>query len=316
MKQRKKVVVTGGAGFIGSHLAEELVRRGCNVTIVDDLSTGKMENLASLLETESVDFVQGSITDLPLLQELFQGVDYIFHQAAIASVFQSIEAPLVSHDVNLSGTLKVLLAAKDNDVRKVIFASSSSVYGDDTALPQKEDNSPNPQSPYAVSKLAGECYCRVFQDVYGLPTVCLRYFNVYGPRCEPDSQYAAVIPRFISRVSRGEPPIIYGDGEQTRDFVFVNDVVEANILAAHADVNGIFNIGSGESITINQLAKLIISSTGNGLKPIHSESNPGDVRQSLADIFKAKALGYAPRYSLERGLRELCSALRQSTMSS
>ena len=305
MKQGKKVVVTGGAGFIGSHLAEELVKRGYKVTIVDDLSTGKMENVASLLGTGSLEFFRGSVTDLSLLQELFQGVDYVFHHAALPSVPQSIEAPLASNDVNVSGTLKVLLAARDNGVRKVIYASSSSIYSDDATLPQKEDSSPEPQSPYAVSKLAGECYCRVFQEVYGLPTVCLRYFNVYGPRCEPDSQYAAVIPRFIRRVSRGEPPIIYGDGEQTRDFVFVNDVVEANILAIRSDFNGIFNIGVGESITINQLAEVVINFAGNGLKPIHCEPNPGDVRQSLADISKAKALGYAPRYSLERGLREL-----------
>jgi len=265
MKQNKKVVITGGAGFIGSHLADELARRGYKVTIIDDLSTGKIENMASLLGTGSVEFIRGSVTDLPLLQELFQGVDYVFHQAAVASVPQSIETPLVSNDVNVSGTLKVLLAARDNGVRKVIYASSSSIYGDDTALPQKEDSLPGPQSPYAVSKLAGEYYCRVFQEVYGLPTVCLRYFNVYGPRCEPDSQYAAVIPRFISRVSRGEPPIIYGDGEQTRDFVFVNDIVEANILAAQTDVSGIFNVGNGESITINQLAELVITFIGNSL---------------------------------------------------
>lgn len=317
MKQGKKAVVTGGAGFIGSHLAEELVRRGYGVTIVDDLSTGKVENIASLPRTGSVEFIRGSVTDLPLLQELFQGADYVFHQGALPSVPQSIESPLASNDVNVNGTLKVLLAARDNGVRKVIYASSSAVYGDGAILPQSEDGSLDPQSPYAVSKLAGEYYCRVFQEIYGLPTVCLRYFNVYGPRCELDSQYAAVIPGFISRVSRGEPPIIYGDGEQTRDFVFVNDVVEANILAVHTDVNGIFNIGSGESITINQLAKLVVNLTGSNLKPIHGEPNLGDVRQSLADISKAKALGYAPRYSLERGLRELLLyLLKQSTISS
>lgn len=304
-RMKKRVVVTGGAGFIGSHLAEELVRRGYQVIILDDLSTGKLENIVELLRKDNVEFIQGSITDLPLLQKLFQGLKYVFHQAAISSVPRSIDNPQASHEANLSGTLNVLLAARDNCVRKVIYASSSSVYGDTPALPKREDMSPNPQSPYAITKLAGEYYCQVFQKIYGLPTVCLRYFNVYGPRQDPESQYAAVIPRFIQRVLNGKPPIIFGDGEQTRDFVFVKDAIEASILAAESAATGVFNIARGESISINYLAELIARLVRNSLKPIHSDPRPADVRHSLADISKAKTFGYNPKYDLEQGLKKL-----------
>jgi len=304
MRQMKRVVVTGGAGFIGSHVSEELARRGYYVIVLDDLSSGKMENIKLLLKKKNVEFIQGSITDLPLLQKLFQGVDYVFHQAAIPSVARSIENPQVTHEVNATGTLNVLLAARDNGVRKVIYASSSSVYGDVLTLPKSEDMAPNPQSPYAVAKLAGEFYCHVFQEVYVLPTVCLRYFNIYGPRQDPHSEYAAVIPAFIKRVSEKSHPIIFGDGEQTRDFTFVSDAVEANILMAESNATGIFNIGRGESTSINQLAGLTIKLIGNNVEPIHTEPRPGDIRHSLADISRAKTLGYNPRYSLEEGLRE------------
>ena len=300
----KRVVVTGGAGFIGSHLAEELARRGYYVIILDDVSTGKIENIELLLKQGTVEFIQGSITDFPLLRKLFQGIDYVFHQAAIPSVARSIENPQVTHEVNVTGTLKVLLAARDNRVRKVIYASSSSVYGDTPTLPKSEDMVPNPQSPYAVTKLAGEFYCRVFQEVYGLPAVCLRYFNVYGPRQDPHSQYAAVIPSFIKRVSEKSPPIIFGDGEQTRDFTFVKDAVEANLLVAESNTTGIFNIGGGESISINQLARLTVKLIGNNIEPIYAEPRPGDIRHSLADISRAKGFGYNPKYGLEEGLRE------------
>lgn len=299
-----KVIVTGGAGFIGSHLAEELAKRGYHVTILDDLSTGKVENIEPLLAKLNVEFIQGSIADIPLLQKLSQGVDYIFHQAAIPSVPRSIEQPLASHEANVTGTLNVLLAARDNSVRKVIYASSSSVYGDTLTLPKREDMLSEPQSPYAITKLAAEYYCQVFAKVYGLATVCLRYFNVYGARQDPNSQYAAVIPKFIRRVSEGNPPIIFGDGEQTRDFIFVKDVVEANILAAKSNASGVFNIGRGGSVTINKLAKLIISTIGGNMEPIHQDPRPGDIRHSLADISKAKTFGYEPKWSLEEGLKE------------
>lgn len=300
----EKVIVTGGAGFIGSHLAEELARRGYRVIILDDLSTGKMENIKELIRKEGVQFIQGSITNFLLLKELSQGVAYVFHQAAIPSVPRSVKDPLTTNEVNINGTLNVLLAARDNKVRKVIYASSSSVYGDTPTLPKREDMMPHPQSPYAVSKLAGEYYCKVFQEVYGLSTVCLRYFNVYGPRQNPDSQYAAVIPRFIKRAAEGNPLIIFDDGEQTRDFTFIADTVAANILAAESSASGVFNIGRGKSITINELARLVIKLMGNNVKPVHHAPREGDIRHSLADISKAKAFNYEPRYSLEEGLRE------------
>jgi len=300
----KKVVVTGGAGFIGSHLAEELVRRGYYTTVLDDLSTGKIDNIEGLLSKKNVDFMQGSVTNLPLLLELFQNAEYVFHQAAIPSVPRSVDSPQFSHEVNITGTLNVLLSARDSGVKKVIYASSSSVYGDTPTLPKREDMLPEPQSPYAVTKLAGEYYCRAFHQVYGLPTVCLRYFNVYGPRQDPDSQYAAVIPKFIKRSCEGNPSVIFGDGEQTRDFTFVKDVVEANILAAQSDACGVFNISRGESITINQLAKLIIELVGNKVESVHQGPRPGDIRYSLADISKAEAFGYESRYDLRVGLAE------------
>jgi UDP-glucose 4-epimerase len=300
----EKVIVTGGAGFIGSHLAEELARRGYQVTILDDLSTGEMENIKELLKKGSVQFIQDSITNFSLLKELFQGAIYVFHQAALPSVPRSVKDPLAANEVNITGTLNVLLAARDNKVRKVVYASSSSVYGDTPTLPKKEDMVPHPQSPYAVSKLAGEHYCRVFQEVYGLATACLRYFNVYGPRQNPDSQYAAVIPRFIRWASEGSPLIIFGDGEQTRDFTFIADAVEANILAAEGNASGVFNIGRGKSIAINELAQLVIKLTGNNVEAVHQEPREGDIRHSLADISKAKTLGYEPRYNLEEGLEE------------
>jgi UDP-glucose 4-epimerase len=298
-----KVVVTGGAGFIGSHLCYELAQRGNQVIILDDLSTGKKANTEELIGNK-VEFVQGSITDLPLLQELFRDVDYIFHLAAIPSIPRSLENPLASHNANITGTLNVLLAARDNKVRKVIYASSSSVYGDTPTLPKTEDMLPNPQSPYAVTKLAGEYYCRVFDQVYNLPTVCLRHFNVYGPRQDPSSQYAAVIPRFISRLIEGKPPIIFGDGEQTRDFTFVKDAVAANILAAESNSTGVFNIGAGKRVTVNELAQLIGSIMGKSIKPIHQEPRPGDIRHSLASISKAATFGYCPKYNLQQGLEE------------
>lgn len=301
----EKIVVTGGAGFIGSRLAEELANRGYYVIILDDLSTGRMENIADVLAGGKGEFIQGSITDVPLLQRLFQDVLYVFHLAAIPSVTRSIENPQASHEVNATGTLNVLSAARDDGVRKIIYASSSSVYGDTPTLPKREEMLPNPQSPYAVSKLAGEYYCRVFQEVYGLPSVCLRYFNIYGPGQDPESPYAAVIPKFIRRIYEGNPPVIFGDGEQTRDFTFVKDATEANILAAESSATGIFNIGRSESVTINQLAQLTIRLAGKeDIEPVHKEPRPGDVRHSLADVSKARTFGYNPEYSLEEGLRE------------
>ena len=305
----KKVIVTGGAGFIGSHLTDLLLSRGYHVIIIDDFSTGKMANIEPLLKNKKVDFIQGSITELPLLQNLFQGVDFVFHQAALSSVPRSIEDPLSTSKVNITGTLNVLLAARDNNVKKVIYASSSSVYGDTPTLPKREDMVSNPQSPYALTKLVGEYYCRVFHQIYGLPSICLRYFNVYGPRQDSDSQYAAVIPIFIAKLSQDKPPIIYGDGEQTRDFTFVKDVIQANIIGAESDACGVFNIGRGENSTLNDLAKTIINLVGKDLQSEYQPPRVGDVRDSLADISKARAIGYEPQYSLDKGLRETIKGL-------
>ena len=301
----KKVVVTGGAGFIGSHLAEELQNRGHYVIVLDDFSTGKRANIDRILKKNSVEFVEGSVTDLALLQTLFKETEYVFHQAALARVPFSIENPLAANEVNITGTLNVLLAARDNKVKKVVFASSSSIYGDTDVLPQHEAMYANPLSPYALTKLAGEYYCSIFRNIFKLDTICLRYFNVYGPRQDPHSQYAMVIPAFISRVLAGTPPVIFGDGEQSRDFTFIHDVVNANIRAAESDVNGVFNVGGGKNITINQLAQLIIKLLQKDLKPVYDKPRLGDVKHTLADVSKAKVFGYKPEWSLEDGLKKI-----------
>jgi UDP-glucose 4-epimerase len=298
----RKVVVTGGSGFIGSNLAEELADRKEEVIIFDNLSTGRFENIQHLINRENVTFVHGSITDLKLLTETFKDVDYIFHQAAIPSVQRSVENPLATNEANIKGTLNVLIAARDCAVKKVIYASSSSVYGDTPELPKRVDMNPNPLSPYAVSKLTGEYYCKVFSEIYGVDTVCLRYFNVYGPKQDPLSEYAAVIPKFIIRVLNNQPPLIFGDGEQTRDFTFVKDVVKANLLAMEKG-KGIFNIACGNRISINELTNKITDIMKSETKSIYEKPRVGDVRDSLADISLAREkLGYSPEYSLEKGL--------------
>jgi len=295
-----KVVVTGGAGFIGSNLAEELLKKH-EVTVIDNLSTGRIENLHRILD--KINFIEGSITDLDLLKEAFSGSYGVFHQAAIPSVQRSVDNPLATNEANVEGTLKVLVAARDCKVQKVVFASSSSAYGDTPTLPKKEDMKPSPKSPYAISKLAGEYYCRVFSEVYGLKTTCLRYFNVYGPRQDPKSEYAAVIPRFITRVLSNSPPVIYGDGNQTRDFTFVKDVAKANILAMHSSAEGVFNIACGRRMSLNELAGKIMQITGIKLDPIYDKPRQGDVRDSLADISSAgEKLGYKPDFNLNSGL--------------
>ncbi|OGN90519.1 MAG: GDP-mannose 4,6-dehydratase [Chloroflexi bacterium RBG_13_46_14] len=300
-----KAVVTGGAGFIGSHLTEELVRRGYSVTVVDNLSSGKMNNIERLISSNKISFVQESITNLLALNKIFSDADYVFHLAALGSVPQSVEKPEIYHENNVTGTFKVLLAARGNKVKKVVYTSSSAVYGDDPELPKREDMLPSTISPYAVTKLAGEYYCQAFHAAYGLPTICLRFFNVFGPRQDPNSQYAAVIPSFIKRIQDGNPPIIYGDGEQTRDFTYVTDVVEAMILAAENDATGIFNISRGESITINELVDTIIRIIGTDVRPEYREPRQGDIVHSYADITKAKSFGFSPRYTLEEGISRM-----------
>ena len=297
-----KVVVTGGAGFIGSNLAGELLKQ-FEVTVIDDLSTGRLENLKDILDR--VELIRGSITDLGLLQEAFAGASVIFHQGAVPSVQRSVDNPLASNQANLDGTLNVLVAARDCGAKKVVYASSSSVYGDTPTLPKREDMIPNPKSPYAVSKLAGEYYAQVFSELYGLRTISLRYFNVFGPRQDPKSEYAAVIPRFIVRMLEDKPPVIFGDGEQTRDFTFVKDVVKANILAMESDAQGTFNIACGQRTSLNELAARITAILGMSIRPIYEAPRPGDIRDSLADISAARErLGYEPEFDLQTGLQE------------
>jgi UDP-glucose 4-epimerase len=298
-----KVIVTGGAGFIGSNLADKLVSLGHRVIILDNLSTGKMSNIESTLAIGKAEFIKGSITNLVLLRELFWGAEYVFHQAALPSVPRSVKYPRVSHNINITGTLNVLIAARDRGVKKVVYASSSSVYGDTPTQPITEDMRPNPLSPYAITKLTGEYYCEVFNKIYGLETVTLRYFNAYGPRQDPHSSYAAVIPLFFQNILAGKPPIIYGDGEQSRDFTFIEDIVNANIQAAQSHATGIFNVGNSQEVTINELVRRVIDLTGEAVEPVYSKSRAGDILRSLADISKARAaFGYNPRYSIEKGL--------------
>lgn len=298
-----KFLITGGAGFIGSNLANYLQNIG-EVTVIDDLSTGNIANIQELIENGIV-FSQSSILNYKKTLKSTEKIDIIYHQAALPSVSRSIKNPIQTNEVNVIGTLNVLEAARKNKVKKVIFASSSSIYGDAVVLPKKETMKPNPLSPYAVSKLSAEHYCRVYSRVYGLPTVCLRYFNVYGSRQNPKSEYSAVIPKFITRILDGKPPIINGDGNHTRDFTYIQDVIQANIMAMKSNVEGIFNIAYGEQTSLNQLAKKIMDLMNVSLEVIHGPERPGDVRHSYADISQASInLKYAPKYSLEKGLQE------------
>lgn len=308
-----RYIVTGGAGFIGSNLAEQLVRDGHEVVIVDDLSTGRSENIKHIIDHPRVTFIEGSVTDLALLIDACGGADGIFHQAAIASVPRSVKDPLETNAVNIGGTVNVLWAAKECGVPAVVAASTSAIYGDDPVFPKHEEMRPTPLSPYAVSKLAGEYDGKVFSDLYGIRTTFLRYFNVFGPRQDPNSEYAAVIPKFITRLLDGKPPIIYGDGEQTRDFVYVLDVVRANILAMESGATGVFNIAGGRRINLNELARNLGEIMGVHTPPIYEPPRLGDVRDSLADISRARvAFGYSPRYALKEGLRETVIWFRDS----
>lgn len=301
--ENKKVIVTGGMGFIGSHLTEKLLDEN-EVTVIDNESTGRIGNIKHLTGHKNLTLVKGSIVDLDLVR-IFKGKDYVFHLAAIPSVPRSVKDPFSSNEANITGTLKVLIAAKDSGIKKVIFSSSSSVYGDTPILPKKEDMPVNPQSPYAITKATGEMYCRVFQELYGLPTVCLRYFNVFGPRQDPTSQYAAVIPKFITSILNDESPVIFGDGEQSRDFSFIKHVVNANILSCESDKTGVYNIACGRRITINELVSHINNILGKDVKPIYVDSRPGDIKHSLADINKAKGFGYNPVGNFKDELAEV-----------
>jgi len=295
--------VTGGAGFIGSNIAEALARRGDSVVVLDNLSTGKRENLESF--ADRVTLVEGSITDLPSVRNAMRDVDYVLHEAALASVQRSVDDPLTSNDINVKGTLNVLVAARDAGVKRVVYAASSSAYGDTEELPKREDMPSNPQSPYALQKWVGEHYCRVFSDLYGLDTVALRYFNVFGPRQDPSSHYAAVIPIFVTRLLAKTPPTIYGDGEQSRDFTFIDNVVSANLKACEGGPKGgaVVNVACGARFTLNELYRHLGNLIGSDVEPVYEEPRAGDVRHSMADVSRARALlSWQPEVEFHDGL--------------
>jgi UDP-glucose 4-epimerase len=307
-----KVLVTGGGGFIGSNLARALVERGDEVRVLDNFSTGNRANLAEL--ASEVEIVEGELRSYERVHAATRGVEVVFHQGALPSVPRSVQDPLTTSAVNVEGTLNVLLAARDEGIRRVVFASSSSVYGNSGELPRVETQNPDPISPYGVSKLAAERYCVSFARVYPLETVALRYFNVFGPNQDPTSQYSAVVPRFITAIQDGQPVSIYGDGEQRRDFTYVANVVDANLLAAGADgVTGtVFNIATGRATTVNELAETIGTLLGRSVERDDQPERTGDVRDSWADVTRARELlGWEPRVGLDEGLRLSAEAFLQ-----
>jgi nucleoside-diphosphate-sugar epimerase len=308
------VLVTGGAGFIGSHIVQGLTASGARVRVIDDLSTGHRENLDEI--GGEIDFQQASLADERALRRALEDVELVFHEAAIPSVPRSVKNPVETHVACVDGTFALLNAARSNNVRRIIYAASSSAYGDQPTLPKDEEMRPDPLSPYAVAKLVGEYYCQVFTRAYKLETVCLRYFNVFGPRQDPSSEYSGVISRFISTLLSNGQPVIYGDGEQSRDFTFVADVVAANLRAAETSrgVGRVINFARGERTTLNQLLDILKSITGrNDVQVEYKEPRAGDVRHSLADITLARELlGYEPQTSLEDGLRLTIDWWKQS----
>ena len=297
-------LVTGGAGFIGSHLVERLLTEGYRVRVLDNFATGSRSNLADV--ASEIELIEGDIQSYERVHNSVKGCDLVFHQAALPSVPRSVQDPLTSTAVNVTGTLNVLLASRDEGVRRVIYASSSSVYGANSELPKREDMATLPLAPYAVSKLAGEGYCRSFNRVYGMDTVALRYFNVFGPGQDPNSQYAAVVPNFITAFLEERAPTVHGDGEQSRDFCFIDNTIDANLLAAGAgpDVAGeVFNIACGERISLNEMLAELRGYTGREIEATYVDPRPGDIKHSQADISKAgKGLDYRPRISAEQGL--------------
>ncbi len=296
-------LVTGGAGFIGSHIVELLLERGESVRVLDNFSTGRRENLAGF--SKKIELIEGDLRDTEAVRRAISNCSYVLHQAALPSVARSVQDPVTTHQVNVIGTINLLLAARDAGVKRVVFASSSAVYGDSPVLPKREDMPARPLSPYAVGKLAGEQYCRIFSQLYDMRCVSLRYFNVFGPRQNPNSQYAAVIPNFFKALCEGQAPVIDGDGDQTRDFTFVRNVTEVNLLACKAEVKGgeVMNIACGERTSINELLRLIQETLNVSKEPRHGPPRPGDVRDSLADIEMARrVVGYSPSVDLREGL--------------
>jgi len=300
---KEKVVITGGAGFIGSHISEYWVSNGAEVHIIDNFRSGYKKNIEHL---ENINLHEGSITDKELVKKITEGADYIHHLAAMISVPESIEDPYECVNINVYGLLNVLEAAKYNKVKKVILASSAAIYGDNPVSPKRTDMAPAPKSPYGITKLDGEYYLQMYYESFGLKTVSLRNFNVFGPRQDPKSQYAAAIPIFVAKALKNEPITIYGDGEQTRDFIYVKDVVKANVLAArNPDVTGLFNVACGSVISINTLVRTVMELTNSSSSIIYREERPGDIKHSLASIEDTKrVLGFEPEFELMEGLRK------------
>lgn len=312
-----RCLVSGGAGFIGSNLVDRLLASGASVRVLDDFSTGKRTNLDAA--GGMVDVIEGSVTDPTVCAAACTGMDLVFHQAALPSVERSVLEPAATHDVDATGTLNILVAAKDAGVQRVVYAGSSSAYGDTPELPKVEHMATNPRSPYAAAKLAGELYCRVFADVYGFETVVLRYFNIFGPRQDPASQYSAVIPLFVVKALAGIGPQINGDGEQTRDFTFIDNAVDANVLGASVAPEGVsgevFNVGCGERTSINTVWNEIRRATGSTAQATHGPARAGDVRDSLADLSKIRdRMGYVPGVSLADGLARTTQWLRTADL--
>ena len=298
-----RYLVTGGAGFIGSHTVDELVRRGHGVVVLDDLSSGKEENLADV--RSKITFMKGSITDLEAVQRAMHQAEYVIHLAARTSVPRSVKDPIDTNRINVEGTLNVLVAARDNRVKRVVFAASSSAYGETPTLPKKESMQPLPISPYGVSKYVGELYAQTFGRCYGLENVCLRYFNIFGPRQDPDSPYSGVLSRFTAAFLQDEPPVVFGDGEQTRDFTYVDNAVQANLLASEAPgASGfVFNVGTGDRYSLNQTLEILGGLSAKKLPAKYEPAREGDIRDSQADITAARELlGYEPTVRFEEGL--------------
>ncbi|MDD5064185.1 MAG: SDR family oxidoreductase [Phycisphaerae bacterium] len=299
----EKFLVTGGAGFIGSNICKKLVSQGCFVRVVDNLLTGKRSNLAAV--SDRIEFIEADMGDEKVASACMKDIDYCLHQGALPSVPRSVEDPAATHKYCLDATFTLLLAARDAGVKRFVYAASSAAYGDTLTLPKIESMSPQPLSPYAAAKLAGEYYCSVFYKVFGLETISLRYFNVFGPHQDPTSQYAAAIPAFVTSVLKDKSPTIYGDGLQSRDFTYVDSVVEANLLAARAKhtEGDVVNIACGKAVTVNEVINIINELLGKNIKPIYEASRPGDVKHSLADITLAeKTIGYKPAITFRQGL--------------
>lgn len=316
MTKARLALVTGGAGFIGSHLADALLAAGWAVRVLDDFSSGREENLRHL--QDRIEVVRGDFAEPDVVARSVRDVEVVFHQGAVPSVPRSVAEPVRTNRANVVGTLGVLEAARQAGVRRVVYAASSSAYGDTEVLPKVESMAPNPRSPYALQKYAGEVYCRLYHELYGLETVALRYFNVFGPRQDPKSEYAAVVPRFATACLRREPAQIHGDGEQSRDFTFVADTVRANLLAAEAkDAPGhVINVAGGRRISLNELYATLQRITGSTVPATHGPPRAGDVKHSLADLSRARTLlGFEPRVSLEDGLRRTLESLEQGRAS-